>query len=337
MDNKKKISLIKKYLKKDEMVLELMLINYEGVNLYIFLGKHHDVYRLYYFNLNDVIDKKIEKYLSCSYILDRSIQLIENDFSTFNVLTQHNNQNDEDNTVILNANLKTKEDQTINISFNDYLPAELSYLANLFGFIFDHISQNYRFLLDKIFAELTNSKERYEYKKEFDFDLFNGDIDNLFDEKIVARGHKYYKENRIFYLEKIEDKYISVVFGSQPYITIIKYDEKDNKMMVYCSCPCEFYCKHMYAVIMAIRNNELKKFPRIYYKNESKSTLENIMEFNYYLCVDISENEFVVIGDYGNFEFIPILDENGQYNWQVVEENDDCLTKKVDEFLKLYK
>ena len=123
----------------------------------------------------------------------------------------------------------------------------------------------------------------YEYKEEFDFDLFNDDIDKLFRFQIVERGKKYYEEDRVEFLEKIDDRYFAIVNGSEKYVVIIKYIEKDKKMQVYCTCPCEFYCKHIYAVILAIRNNKGNRFYKIMYKNPNKNLLERIMDFEYLL------------------------------------------------------
>ena len=46
---------------------------------------------------------------------------------------------------------------------------------------------------------------------------------------------------------------------------IIKEIEK-NKVLLHCSCPCEFYCKHIYAALKAIQNGEEKKFYKVMMK-----------------------------------------------------------------------
>ena len=90
-------------------------------------------------------------------------------------------------------------------------------------------------------------------------------------------------------------------------------------MQVYCTCPCEFYCKHIYAVILAIRNNKGNRFYKIMYKNPNKNLLERIMDFEYLLCLGIIEQNFEIINNYGEIELIPILDKNDKYNWEKEE------------------
>ena len=110
--------------------------------------------------------------------------------------------------------------------------------------------------------------------------------------------------------------------------------EKDKKMQVYCTCPCEFYCKHIYAVILAIRNNKYNRFYKIMYRNPNKNLLERIMDFEYFLCLGTLEQNFEIINNYGELELIPILDKNDKYNWEIIEDSEDeKLAKQVKYFL----
>ncbi|HIQ94665.1 TPA: SWIM zinc finger family protein, partial [Candidatus Ventrenecus stercoripullorum] len=170
--------------------------------------------------------------------------------------------------------------------------------------------------------------------KEFEFDLFNGDINEIFRYPIVQRGKKYYEEDKIKFLEKIDNRYFAIVEGTEKYIVIVKYDEKEKKTQVYCSCPCEFYCKHICAVILAIRDNKFKRFYKIMYKNPNKNLLERIMDFEYFLCLGIVEQNFEIINNYGELELVPILDVNNKYNWEILEDSEDQkLMKQVKYFL----
>lgn len=337
MKNNEKIELIKRYYKKNPTFLDLTLINYESYNIYITLNyiKKLKSYRLSWFNLNTMEDKNVERYLSCAYISLKSIELIKEDFSKFVVESiYHEELSTEEDTVILNANIKTKVDDEIHVSFKRYLPKSLAHLFNLLCFIFGSMPRNYQGFLYEITASLTDTKERYEYKREFDFDLFKDDIDKLFGYQITQRGQKYYEDDRVKFLEKIEDRYFAVVEGNKKYLVVIKYDEENKKASVYCSCPCEFYCKHIYAVIMAIRNNKFNRFYKIFYKNPEKSLIERIMEFDYILCIGVIEQNLEIINNYGEIELVPILDINGKYNWEVLEDTiDEKLTKEIKYFL----
>lgn len=332
-----KISLIKKYYKKDAIFLELKLINYEGFNLYMILTefKKYSSYRLSWFDLDEIKDKHIEKYICCEYIQSDIIDLIKNDYAKYDVAIDYNDEflTDKD-TVIFNANIKTKKSNAINVSFKKYLPKNLSILADLIIFVFKNMPRKYEGFMYELLAKLTGSTEKYEYKKEFEFDLFNGDINEIFRYPIVQRGQKYYEEDKIEFLEKIDNRYFAIVEGTEKYIVIVKYDEKEKKTQVYCSCPCEFYCKHICAVILAIRDNKFKRFYKIMYKNPNKNLLERIMDFEYFLCLGLVEQNLEIINNYGELELVPILDVNNKYNWEILEDSEDeKLMKQVKYFL----
>ena len=332
-----KISLIKKYYKKDAIFLELKLINYEGFNLYMILteSKKYNSYRLSWFDLDEIKDKYIEKYICCEYIRSDIIDFIKNDFAKYDVAIDYNDEflTDKD-TVIFNANIKTKKSNAINVSFKKYLPKNLSILADLIIFVFKNMPRKYEGFMYELLAKLTGSTEKYEYKKEFEFDLFNGDINEIFRYPIVQRGKKYYEEDKIEFLEKIDNRYFAIVEGTVKYIVIVKYDEKEKKTQVYCSCPCEFYCKHICAVILAIRDSKFKRFYKIMYKNPNKNLLERIMDFEYFLCLGVVEQNFEIINNYGELELVPILDVNNKYNWEILEDSEDeKLMKQVKYFL----
>lgn len=336
--NNEKVSLIKKYFKKEPTLLELTLMDYEGYNLYITLNENRKAgsYRLSWFDLDQLKDKNIDKYLSCEYIDSEIIKLIKDDFLKYEISSKYSDDLLTDkNIVILKANLKTKKDECIDVSFKKYLPNSLAHLADLIIFIFKNMPKKYEGFLFELLAKLTNSVEKYEYKNEFDFDLYDEeDLDKLFSYQIIQRGKKYYEENKIKFLEKVEDRFYAIVEGTEKYLVIIKYNEEERKMQVYCSCPCEFKCKHMYAVILAIRNKEYKRFYKIIYRNPNKSLLERVMDFDYVLCTGVVEQNLEIVNNYGELELVPILDVNGQYNWQVLEDSEDeKLTKQIKYFL----
>lgn len=337
LTNNEKISLIKKYYKKNPILLELCLFNYEEFNLYICISliNKSNCYRLSWFNLDEINDKNIDKKLSCQYIPQETIEIIKENFLKYYESSKyHDDFLTDEYTVILKANLKTEVDDNIDVSFKKYLPHEVSHLMKLIVFIFKNMPKKYEELLFEILAGITNTIERYEYKKEFDFDLFNGDIDKLFNYQICQRGKKYYDESKVKFLEKINDRYFATVEGTVKYLTIIKYNEEEKKMQVYCSCPCEFYCKHMYAVILSIRNKKFCNFYKITYKNPNESFYERIMDFEYLLCTGIVEQYLEIINNYGEFELVPIINNNGNCNWQVLEDSkNEELTKQIKKLI----
>lgn len=340
MDNQyeRKIRKIKNYFKRDKRYLELYILNYEGYNFYIVINyiKKTKSYKLSWFDLDILEENNIDKYINYEYIENQLITSINEQFSKF--IVSSNYQEDlikENNIVILNANIKTKVDEKISITFNQFLPKSLAHLSDLFIVIFKNMPKKLENFLFEILARLTGSTTKYEYKKEFEFDLFNDDIDKIFAYKISERGKKYYEEHKVTYLEKIDDRYFAVVEGNEKYLVIIQYNEENKIMQVYCSCPCEFYCKHIYAVILAIRDNMFNRFFKISYKNPNESLMERIMSFNYFLCLGIVEQNFEIINNYGEIEFVPILDVNDKCNWEILEDTEDeQLMKQVNDFIR---
>ena len=90
-------------------------------------SKKYNSYRLSWFDLDEIKDKYIEKYICCEYIRSDIIDFIKNDFAKYDVAIDYNDEflTDKD-TVIFNANIKTKKSNAINVSFKKYLPKNLT-------------------------------------------------------------------------------------------------------------------------------------------------------------------------------------------------------------------
>lgn len=334
--NLKKIEKIKKYFKKDKTYLELSLLDYDGFYFYITINyiKKAKSYKLSWFDLNIIDENKIDKYINYEYINENLINDITNYCFSYFIKEKNDNLNKKD-LVKLNINIKTKNNEKVNLNFNKYLPKSQSYLSDLFVIIFQNLPKKLENFLYELLAEVTGTKEKYEYKKELSFDLFNENLDKLFSSKILERGENYYLENKVKYLEKIEDKYFSIVEGEEKYVVIIKYNEEEKLTQVYCSCPCEFYCKHICASILAIRNNKYNRFFKIMFANSNENLLEVVENFNYYLCLGISHGCFEIINN-GGIELVPII-ENDICNWKVLEDSEDeILTKQINDYIDNY-
>ena len=326
-----RIKMIKKHYQKNKLILDLQLYYYDGYNIYIRIDyiKKLKIYRLSWFDLDDLSYYSIEQIESYTYLTKDMIDSII-DFLK-------NKEGD-------NEDIKLEEDQVIlkiypnnlTYTFNKYIPKNWAFIARIFIMIFNNMPRNYQELLFKLHALLMNDVTRYEYKKEFNFDLFNDDINKIFAFQIIERGKNYYEENKVKFLEKIdEERFFAVVDGTDNYLVVIKYNDENKKMQVYCSCPCEFYCKHIYAVILAIRNSNFKRFYKIYYKNPNVSLIERVANYDYQLCMGIIEKNFLIVNNDGEIELIPIFDSNGKCNWQVLEDDEDMsLTRLLQDIIR---
>lgn len=324
------IDKIRKYYKKYPTFLEFNLMNYDGYNVYVTINyfKKSNIYRLSYFDLNIMEGNDIEPYLSCITIPDYAINNIKEMLKEFELEDYYMNEGLYTNIVMLNIYTKTKNSDCLNICFKESLPKEYGKLIDVFMLVFRCINGMDENVVYRILSSFT-TKARY--TNVFNFDLFNGDIDSLFNDTIIERGKEYYKEKRVNYLEKINDKYIAVVSGNDDYVVIIDYDDEAQKIVISCNCPCEFNCKHIYAVLLAIRNKKFKKFYKIKYKNEEENLLDRILDYDYMLCLGVTDIFYVIINEHGNVDLIPIFDENGKSTCEIIEDDKD---KKLENDVK---
>lgn len=331
MDTKeldKRIKRIRKYYRKNKLLLELQFILYEGFNIYIRLDyiKKLNTYRLSWFNLDVVDNIFIERTMSFECVSEQSVKNLFKDIDTYKAYKEKNKKVDSDKVILSLFDNK----KTYTYEFYKYIPKEIAFLSVIFINIFNNLPSKLQWILYKLHTEIEESITSYEYTKEFSFDLFKDDIDMIFAKQIVKRGKKYYEEDKIKYLEKIDDdRYFSIVEGNEKYLVVVKYDKKNKKVQVYCSCPCEFYCKHIYAVVVAIRNKKFKKFYKIIYRNPDISMIERIMNADYQLCLGIVDNNFEIINSEGDIELVPIFNSEGVCNWKVLEDDEYMTLTKV--------
>lgn len=115
--------------------------------------------------------------------------------------------------------------------------------------------------------------------EEFYFDEENilEEVEDDFNDTIKERGKNYYYAGKILKCFKNNHQYYAKVkgTGTKPYIVKIKF--KEDHYVYDCTCPCDFPCKHEYAVIMAIAHHEyseIKLKPEI---KEEKDSLYNVL------------------------------------------------------------
>lgn len=339
LDYDRKLELIKKYYKKNNLFFETYLDNYETYHIYIRLDyiKKEKVYKIIWYDLDLIESKDIYKYESTEYLKSDIIDLIKDNLSQYEIhKTNFANKELKEGLVSLYINAKTQNTDNINVKFSKYIPKELAFLGELYSFIFNNLPRKLEIFINELLAELNNNTVKFEYRKKFTFDLFNDNIDELFDRKIITLGNKYYNDEKVIYLEQIENKYFAVVEGTQKYVVIIYYEPNIKEIQFLCSCPCEFFCKHIYAVLKAIRNNESRRFFKVMYKNPNSTLMDRIMNFDYFLCTGVINNCLELINNNAELELLPILDQKGNNNWEVLEDTEDeVLTNEINKTIKM--
>ena len=323
------INNLKKKYKNNKLLLEIFLENYHDFNIYIRLDyyKKDKLYALSWINLDR---SNLEKNISYEYLEPIDIEKIENFINNLNSYEYIEN---DKNIVTINNYFN---DSQVCYKFNRYVPKELGNLFNVLVVVFDNLPLKLNGILQELAAKIVGNTNRFEYKEPIKFDLFLDPLNILFTNDTMDRGNEYFNQGRVFFLEKISDTYYSVVGGKELYVITIKYKENEKEMQVYCSCPCEHLCAHIYAVILAIRNKVEIPFYKITHKEENINLLEKIMNFNFFLCIGIDDDKtnYLVIQD-GIIKILPIINELGDSEWQILEDDkQETLTKKLNEILK---
>jgi len=101
-------------------------------------------------------------------------------------------------------------------------------------------------------------------------------FEKLFDGQYLERGGEYYKEGAVKNILKDGNTITANVRGNELYH--ISIDLKAEEME--CTCPCDFNCKHMAAVLYSLRANKADETDKLFVplKNKSKQELEEIIK-----------------------------------------------------------
>lgn len=85
---------------------------------------------------------------------------------------------------------------------------------------------------------------------------------------IAKRGLRYFLEDKIFSLEKDKSTWLANVVGTKTYAVSLTFKKNGNLQRASCTCPCDYYCKHIAAVLFAI----LEQNDSNLYKQENETT-----------------------------------------------------------------
>jgi len=88
------------------------------------------------------------------------------------------------------------------------------------------------------------------------------DFGKYVEQKILDRGHKYYRYDKIELLDQFEvGEFNAVVLGSEEYNVFVKLDKDQKIIASHCDCPYDWgdVCKHEVAVYYYIRDDESYK------------------------------------------------------------------------------
>ena len=323
-----KLNKIKKEYKNTNMLFEIYLENYHNNYIYIRLDyfKKEHVHKLSWVDLNYYDGASTIGY---EFIEDSEVNYLSNIASSRELKETTEDKKDSNEFLV---NVTCNLDHKFDMTFYRYIDKNDRKLIDMLSVIFNSLPLKLNVFFQEMASLFTGNNQKYEYNDEISFDLFEDSLYDIFTEEIIDRGEDYFQKGRVFFLEKIKDRYFAIVGGKSLYVVIIKYEEKSKRMQVCCSCPCDFRCKHIAAVIMAIRENKFHKFYKITKKDEDANLLERIMNLNFLLTIGIDDQgkNYLIIED-GLLKLLPVSDE-----WIILEDDSsETLTKRLKEILKL--
>lgn len=109
---------------------------------------------------------------------------------------------------------------------------------------------------------------------------------------IRERGKKIQEEKKVYNVKKIDDMYTSEVLGSNLEIYNVEIDPYYHDL--YCSCPCEGECKHIYATLLEIEKGNYKNINLL---DEVEITKVNIADVINDIPSDEIKNYLLSISD----------------------------------------
>ncbi|MGM9834261.1 MAG: SWIM zinc finger domain-containing protein [Bacilli bacterium] len=322
------IKIINKYFKKKKTLpfMELLLENYNNRNIYLRIDfyKKEKVYKLSYIDLNSIESTNIETWINSCLVEPDTIYYIED--IMYKNKVNNNMVEDSNHRVCFNFYLK----DFIHIEFNRFLPKELYFLVDVLILMFNNCPKKIEGFFYEMVAYISGNANKFYYNDEISFNLKKSNIDKLFSKEEIVKGKKYYEEDTVKFLEKIEDKYFALVEGIEEFVIIIQEIKEGKKIKIFCSCPSDIYCKHLYAVLTAIRNNIFKPFYKVVYEENKTPMLDRLMNFKFYLCVGMEREGLKIINKDGNIEIVPVIDINNKCGFKVIEDDDNLtLSKKM--------
>lgn len=341
MFNKKNMSVFDKIDKhltklKHESVMSLYLDGYNNNDIYIRFDYVRDImaYKIVWVDLKFFDEKNMDKYINMQLVTnilaERLVKLlIEIDYPSDAII---NEKIIGDRVEFVNyQNVEVKE-----YIFDRFLPLEWKKLIDPIVIVFSYLPRSMDVFLNEIFAKFDGVEEKYMVMKPIKYNIMNEEDDtSIFKPNVISAGRKEYLDERVTFLDKLEDKYVAIVEGNIDSLVVIREIDKDH-VLLWCSCKLESFCKHIYAVILAIRNEKFKEFYKVTYTGRKDETLLQKLSYgSFNMCYGVDGDDLLIVGNDLQLMKVPILDHNGKCVFKVIEDDDNLsLSKIIDSYKK---
>lgn len=184
--------------------------------------------------------------------------IVENDNNIFITLTKARFEN-LINLLLEQDILKWKdkyENKDSNLNEKWKLKIELYNGETIIKQGFNEYPENYKAFLSILKKYgISNFKRNIKEK----INIYSDEIDNLFDKNMIVRGINYFNKGIIDNLIKDNNTYYSTLKNIDNYHIKVELTENNQIKAMHCDCPYEGNCKHEYAVILKIKEENYKK------------------------------------------------------------------------------
>lgn len=335
-NNKSVFDKINDYLTKrgHELVMSIYLNEYNGNNIYIrfdFIRKL-SVYKIVWVDLNFFDEKDMESYINVQMVTKYlSIKIVEKMAAIEHSGGHEFNDSIRGDRVEI---LTYFADASKEFIFDRFLPMEWDFLIDPLVLIFSYLPRGMDVFLNEMYARFDGTVEHYNYLKPVKFNLLKDEIDPLFKKHVIVRGKKLYEEGAVTFLEKFEDNYYAVVDSEEEKHLVILKKVDDDYVMLLCNCKCDFYCKHTYAAILALRNKKFNNFYKVKYSGREESLLEMVTSGYFHMSCGYEDDKILLVSTEGNIMPADIM-QKGKAVFEVIEDDDECsLSNKIKELKK---
>ena len=286
MKSDKKISLIKKMLKKKKEfpILELQIKEYNKSNFYISLLYNHiiDKFKVLYIPLDVVEDNKIEEYCCYQFIDAKSVlyivEQIKKEIAKYEKESTRDSRNKNINNFSIEINVYLNK-KKYDFYTTRYLPKKWEFLFEGIVMLFEHSPNIMGELANEILSVIMNTNENIEYQASLNCDLSAPNLKSYFP---ILQDEKKLIEKKIDFLENINGKYYAVI---ENHLIIIEYNNNKKILNIYCDQAKLVYSNEVYQVLMGIKDKKEEKFYKIKLVNKN---------FNY-LCLGVTDKGILVI------------------------------------------
>lgn len=278
---------VSKYLKKkkENVVIDLIISNYNKTNFYIALVYNAKIekFKVLFIPLDVVDDNNIEEYVCYQFInvvlVNHILETIKDNKDRY----KDSNVRDKVNKMIDNYLIEInthvgKENYTFKTT--KYLPKEWCFFYEVILILFEHVPNVMGGLCKDILAVLDDSEDIIEYQMSIDFDLYKDDIDKVFKDELLE----------VSYLEKVNGMYFGIINDK-----LVIVDYIGNKKVLNLYCTDDDYNKYFYSCLKAIREEKFNNFYKLMVVDEKSDFDKTNVIAKYYLCYGIKNDCFQII------------------------------------------